>query len=125
MNLKQQSEQLKLCKEQEAVAMSDKIKISDKIRITDEIAENVAVLAQLELSEAERQQAKKDMEEMLAYVACLEELDTADVMPMTGLFSNSNVFREDVVTNGDGSQAALANAPKSRDGSFLVPKTVG
>ena len=36
-----------------------------------------------------------------------------------------NVFREDVVTNGDGSADTLANAPLAKDQSFKVPKTIG
>ena len=35
-----------------------------------------------------------------------------------------NVFREDVVENGDGGEDTLANAPERRDRAFVVPKTV-
>jgi aspartyl-tRNA(Asn)/glutamyl-tRNA(Gln) amidotransferase subunit C len=34
------------------------------------------------------------------------------------------VFREDVVTNGDEREQMEANAPKLKDGSFVVPRTV-
>lgn len=44
---------------------------------------------------------------------------------MTHLFPVHNVFREDVVTNGDGHGDALANAPLVRDDGFEVPKTIG
>ena len=36
-----------------------------------------------------------------------------------------NVFREDIVTNGDGSKETLSNAPLEKDQSFKVPKTIG
>ena len=36
----------------------------------------------------------------------------------------NNVMREDVVTNGDGSKATLANAPEANEYGFIVPKTV-
>ena len=36
--------------------------------ITDETIEYVGILAKLELSEEEKEQAKKDMSDMLAYV---------------------------------------------------------
>ena len=32
--------------------------------------------------------------------------------------------KEDVVTNGDGSEATLANAPERKEDAFVVPKTV-
>ena len=38
---------------------------------------------------------------------------------------DENVFREDVVTNGDNKEAMLANAPKAKEGQYQVPKTIG
>ena len=40
------------------------------------------------------------------------------------VFPVKNVFREDVVTNGDDSENMLANAPEEKDGFYMVPKTV-
>ena len=34
------------------------------------------------------------------------------------------MYREDVVTNGDDRDAMLDNAPKCKDGQYQVPKTV-
>lgn len=93
-------------------------------KITDEVIENVGILAKLELSEEERWQAGKDMEEMLSYIDTLNELDTEGVEPMLHIFPVQNVFREDIVTNGDQRDAMLANAPRKKDGSFQAPKTV-
>lgn len=67
--------------------------------------EYVGILAKLELDEAERERAKKDMGDMLDYIDKLNELDTTGVEPMSHVFPVNNVFREDVVTNGDGSAA--------------------
>ena len=93
--------------------------------ISDETMEYVGILAKLELSPEESEAAKKDMEEMLDYIDQLNELDTAGIEPMSHVFPVNNVFREDVVTNGDGSEAALKNAPVVKDGGFKVPKTIG
>ena len=43
---------------------------------------------------------------------------------MSHVFPVNNVFREDEVTNGDGHEATLANAPEVKENAFLVPKTV-
>lgn len=51
------------------------------------------------------------MEKMLDYIDTLNELDTDGIEPMSHVFPVKNVFREDVVTNGDGSAETLANAP--------------
>lgn len=92
--------------------------------ISDETIEYVGILAKLELSGEEREQAKKDMKEMLDYIDKLNELDTAGIDPMSHIFPVNNVFREDVVSNGDDRENLLKNAPETKDGSYLVPKTV-
>ena len=44
---------------------------------------------------------------------------------MSHIFEDENVFREDVVTNGDNHEAMLANAPKQKEDQYQVPKTIG
>lgn len=91
--------------------------------ISDETIEYVGILAKLELSDEEKENAKKDMESMLDYIDKLNELDTTGVEPMSHVFPVNNVFREDVVTNGDDRENILKNAPEEQDGMFNVPKT--
>lgn len=91
--------------------------------ISDETIDYVGILAKLELSDEEKEQAKTDMANMLNYIDTLNELDTEGVEPMSHVFPVNNVFREDVVTNGDDRDEILKNAPKAKDGSFMVPKT--
>lgn len=92
--------------------------------ISDETIEYVGILAKLELSEEEKQQAKADMGRMLDYIDKLNELDTEGIEPMSHVFTTSNVFREDVVTNGDLSEDTLKNAPGVKEHMFKVPRTV-
>ncbi len=92
--------------------------------ISDETIEYVGILAKLELSSEEKEQAKKDMGRMLDYIDKLNELDTAQVEPMSHIFPVQNVFREDVVENEDDRENMLKNAPESRDGAYVVPITV-
>ena len=91
--------------------------------ISDETIEYVGILAKLELSDEEKEQAKSDMGRMLDYIDKLGELDTTDVEPMSHVFPVQNVFREDVVTNGDERERLLSNAPQEKDGMFVVPRT--
>lgn len=91
--------------------------------ISDETIEYVGILAKLELSEEEKEQAKKDMGSMLDYIDKLGELDTEGVEPMSHVFPVKNVFREDIVTNGDMREDILKNAPGEKDGMFVVPRT--
>ena len=91
--------------------------------ISDETIEYVGILAKLELTDEEKERAKKDMGRMLDYIDKLGELDTRGVEPMSHVFPVNNVFREDVVTNGDEREAILKNAPEEKNGMFAVPRT--
>ena len=93
--------------------------------IDDETIENVCILAKLSLIDEAKEKAKEDMQKMLDYVEKLDELDTDGVEPLSHIFGDQNVFREDVVTNGDNKEAMLANAPKATEGQYQVPKTIG
>lgn len=94
-------------------------------KISDETIEYVGILAKLELSGEEKENAKSDMEKMLDYIDTLNELDTTGITPMSHVFPVNNVFREDIVKNGDGSEDTLANAPLKKEQGFKVPKTIG
>ena len=88
--------------------------------ISDETIEYVGILSKLELSDQEKEQAKRDMGKMLDYIDKLNELDTSQVEPMSHVFPVHNVFREDVVVNENRRDEIL----EQKDGQFQVPKTV-
>lgn len=94
-------------------------------KIDEETMENVCILAKLSLEGEERDKAKDEMQKILDYVEKLQELDTEGVKPLTHIFQEENVFRKDVVINGDEKEAMLANAPREKEGQYVVPKTIG
>ena len=51
--------------------------------ISDETIEYVGILAKLELSDEDKENAKKDMASMLDYIVKLGELDTEGIEPMS------------------------------------------
>ncbi|WP_097014889.1 Asp-tRNA(Asn)/Glu-tRNA(Gln) amidotransferase subunit GatC [Anaerocolumna aminovalerica] len=94
------------------------------MNITDGTIEYVAALAKLELNREEKEKAKKDLGSILEYMDTMNELNTDNIEPMSHVFPVKNVFREDKVTNGPNRDILLSNAPKQKDGCFMVPKTV-
>ena len=92
--------------------------------ITDETIEYVGTLAKLDLTGEEKKGAMRDMSRMLDYIDKLNELDTTSVEPLSHVFPLQNVFREDEVTNGDGSEDTLKNAPEEKENMFVAPKTI-
>lgn len=94
------------------------------MQITDETIKYVSALAKLKLTKEEKERAKVDLGNILGYMETMNELDTTGIEPMSHAFPMKNVFREDVVTNGDDRENLLSNAPVKKDGCFVVPKTV-
>lgn len=65
------------------------------------------------------------LEEIITYVNKINEVDTTDViLDEECMDSMGNVFREDIITNGNVKENILSNAPEVREGCFVVPKTV-
>lgn len=81
-------------------------------------------LGRITLSEEERAESMKDLQDIVSYMDTLNELDTEGVEPASHSFPIPNVMRKDVVTNEANVDAILSNAPEQRDGCFVVPKTV-
>ncbi|MDR0964333.1 MAG: Asp-tRNA(Asn)/Glu-tRNA(Gln) amidotransferase subunit GatC [Clostridium sp.] len=92
--------------------------------IDDATMEYVGILAKLDLSNEEKETAKRDMERMLNYIDELNELDTTGVTPLSHVLPATNVFRDDEVVNGDIRDEILQNAPGQKDGMFKVPRIV-
>lgn len=92
-------------------------------RIDDTTIEYVAILAKLELSDEEKEQAKKELSRMLEHIDKMKELDTAGIESAAYIFPIQNVFREDVITNCEESEKILSNAPKQQYHMFVVPRT--
>ena len=86
---------------------------------------HVAQLARLALSEDEAQRLGAELGDILAYVEQLNEVDTADVDPMTQVVKGrAPTWREDETTPGLSHDEALANAPVHDGESFCVPQVV-
>ena len=94
------------------------------MKINDQILQYTAALAKLTVSDEEKEKLAFDLERILDYIETMNGLDTDNIEPMSHVMPISNVFREDLVTNTDNSEEILANAPRSKSGSFAVPKTV-
>lgn len=92
--------------------------------ISDETIEYVGILAKLELSCEEKEQARRDMGRMLDYIDKLNELDVTGVEPLSHIFPINNVFREDVEKDSSDREQMLKNAPEQRDGAYVVPITI-
>jgi len=92
--------------------------------LTREEVLHVADLARLRLEPGEVELFTRQLNDILAYVEKLQELDTAGVTPMAHAVPVFNAFREDEVRTGLPRDEALENAPSSEEGYFLVPRVI-
>ena len=91
-------------------------------KITKKDVEYVAALAQLTPDEATKERLVREMDEILAYMDKLNELDTSEIEPTMHALAMTNVFREDVTAPSLSRETALMNAPRSDGEYFLVPR---
>jgi len=85
---------------------------------------HVARLAALALGDAEAAAFERELGQIVAYVAQLEELDTADVPPTAHVQLDRLPVREDAVRPGLSHEDALAQAPSVEGEGFAVPTFV-
>ena len=95
------------------------------MNLTREDVEKVALLARLDLTDAELSLMTDQLGQIVAYVEQLGELDTADVEPMAHAVDVTNIFRPDELRDSLPREAALSNAPKADGECYLVPAVLG
>jgi len=98
------------------------------LKISREDVLRVADLAYLELSEAELETYREQIDEILEYIGKLNELDTANVEPMAQVLTDDQTadatLREDVVVRCDVAPEVLKQAPDPEPPYFRVPKVI-
>ena len=97
------------------------------MKITDAEVRYVADLANLKLSEAEVRKFQADLDEILAQVDKLNEIDTSGVEPMAQVLYQSDpaaTLRPDIEVQPLGNVEAVANAPAAGAGYFKVPLVI-
>ncbi|MCL5288640.1 MAG: Asp-tRNA(Asn)/Glu-tRNA(Gln) amidotransferase subunit GatC [Acidobacteria bacterium] len=99
------------------------------MKITREQVLRVAELAHLELTEAELDVYSRQLDEILAYIEKLNQLDTSQVEPMAQVFSGDAAgeltsAREDEARRSNVANAVLEGAPDPSRPYFRVPKVI-
>ncbi len=97
------------------------------MKITENEVRYVADLANLNLTEDELHRMAHDLNDILAHMDKLNELDTSNVEPMAQVLYEAGetaTLREDVEAPTLANDVVLANAPKAGAGYFKVPKVI-
>jgi aspartyl-tRNA(Asn)/glutamyl-tRNA(Gln) amidotransferase subunit C len=98
------------------------------VKISREDVLRVAELAYLDLSEAEIETYRKQLDDILEYAGKLNELDTHTVEPMAQVLTDDQnadaTLREDLVVPCAVAEEVLAQAPDPEPPYFRVPKVI-
>ena len=98
------------------------------MKITRDDVVRVAELAYLDLSEAELEKYRRQIDEILDYIGKLNELDTSGVEPMAQVLADDQAadatMREDLVVPSAVADDVLRQAPDPEPPYFRVPKVI-
>jgi aspartyl-tRNA(Asn)/glutamyl-tRNA(Gln) amidotransferase subunit C len=92
--------------------------------IDDKQLNHVALLARLNLKPEEREPLRRDLSDILAYVAKLKEVDVASVEPTSHALPQKNVFIGEDATARLAKDDVLGNAPGKSGDLFKVPRVI-
>lgn len=92
--------------------------------VTKDDVRKVARLSRIAVSEDRLDELAGELNGILAWIDQLKEVDVSDVEPLTSVVETKLPMREDIVTDGNIPDQVLANAPRTEDGFFVVPKSV-
>jgi aspartyl-tRNA(Asn)/glutamyl-tRNA(Gln) amidotransferase subunit C len=94
------------------------------MQVDEATVRRIARLARIKITDAEAQSLQGELSGILDWVRQLDEVDTADVEPMTRVVPIELKRREDEVTDGGIAELVTMNAPVTEDHFFVVPKVV-
>ena len=84
----------------------------------------VARLARIAVPEDRLEPMAGELNAILAWIEQLNEVDVEGVDAMTTPVAMTLPMREDIISDGNIRDNILANAPRTEDGFFVVPKVV-
>ena len=84
----------------------------------------IARLARLDVSAAEAEKTRDQLNGILSFIEQLQSVDTAGIEPMAHAVDVVQRLRPDVATEPDRREAFQAVAPETEAGLYLVPKVI-
>ena len=94
------------------------------MRVSKDDVRKVARLSRIAVPDDKLETLAGELSGIMGWIEQLNEVDIEGVAPMTSVVEATLPMRDDVVTDGNIQDQVLANAPKSDEGFFVVPKAV-
>jgi aspartyl-tRNA(Asn)/glutamyl-tRNA(Gln) amidotransferase subunit C len=94
------------------------------MKVDDQLVDKISDLARLEFLGEEKEQIKKDLQQILGFVEKLNEVDLDQIEPLVYITDEVNILRDDVAEEHVSKEQALRNVPL-RDSDYIkVPKVI-
>ena len=94
------------------------------MKIDNELVDKLAELAKLEFDEAAKAETIINLNNMVAMISKIDELDLAGILPLKYMTSEQNVWREDIIQSEITKAEILQNAPVKDSDYIKVPKVL-
>jgi aspartyl-tRNA(Asn)/glutamyl-tRNA(Gln) amidotransferase subunit C len=94
------------------------------MRLSPEQVQAIALLARLEIAEAEAQALQSQLSDIFTMIGEMQKVNTDGIEPMSHARDLTLRLREDKVTETDRRQDYQAVAPRVEAGLYLVPKVI-
>ncbi|VAX35519.1 Aspartyl-tRNA(Asn) amidotransferase subunit C @ Glutamyl-tRNA(Gln) amidotransferase subunit C [hydrothermal vent metagenome] len=92
--------------------------------VSENDVRHIGDLARIHLRDDEVAPLTKNLEDIIAYVKQLENLDVTDVEPTSHVLPLKNVYREDEIKPSINRDLLLKTSVKEHNGFFQVPKVI-
>ena len=92
------------------------------MKIDEKLVARLETLSMVEIED--KSKMAKELEEIVAFVDMLNELETDDIDASFSVLGNSTPLREDEPQKKEIIKDILSHAPKAKDGYFIVPQII-
>lgn len=92
--------------------------------VTKDDVRKVARLSRIAVPEDKIEGLVDELNGIMGWIEQLNEVDVEGVEPLTSVVEASLPMRQDEISDGNRRDEVLANAPKSDEGFFVVPRSV-
>lgn len=90
-------------------------------KVNDDLIHKLSNLARLNFNKNEAEKMKSDLSKILSFIKKLSKVETKDIKPLVHINKQTNIMRDDIVSDKTTQKEALLNAPKKDSDYFKVP----
>ena len=98
--------------------------MSNNSKIDLDTLKKLGKLSRIPIDETGSNKLIEDLNKIIGFIEQLNEVDTANVSPLSSVTGHNLPIRKDVVDDGNKNNDILENAPEKKSGYFVVPKVI-